>query len=116
MEASGFSSIDMATLLNSQSVGHDLQETPGHLAIVEQLDHAFSARFAHPLPQTAVLHQCQQVPGDVGHAGPVFHCPRVWKHDAMGIVDAVAFPEYGLTDLPLLRHFRDRKSTRLNSS
>src|ERR1017187_7330361 len=106
MAASEFSSINMAALLNSQSVGHDLQEAPGYLAIVEQLDHVFSARFAHAPPQTAVLHQRQQVPGDVGHAGQVFRRPRVWKHDAMGIVDPVAFPKYGLTVLPLLRHFR----------
>ena len=84
-------------LLNSQSVGHDLHETPGYLAIVEQLDHVFSARFAHPPPQTAVLHECQEVPGDVGHAGSVLRCPRVWKHDAMAIVDPVAFPEYRLS-------------------
>ena len=29
-----------------------------------------------------------------------------WKHDAMAIVDPVAFPEYRLGDLPLLGHFR----------
>src|ERR1017187_9250343 len=94
------------SLLNSQSVGHDLQETPGHLTIIEQLDHVFSARFAHPLPQTVVLHECQEVPGDVGHAGPVLGGPRVWKHDTMAIVDPVAFSEHRLADLPLLRYFR----------
>src|SRR5665213_2159029 len=116
MEASDFSSINMATsmvcraaststrtsspysLVNSQSVGHDLQEALGYLAIVEQLDHVFSARFAHSSPQSAVLHECKEVLGDVGHAGPVLRCPRVWKHDTMAIVDPVAFPEYRLTE------------------
>src|ERR1035441_10904535 len=116
MEASDFSSIKTATsmacgaaststrtsspysLLNSQPVGHDLQEAPGYLAIVEQLGHVFSACFAHPPPQTAVLHECQEVVGDVGHAGSVLRCPRAWKHDTMVIVDPVAFPEYRLTD------------------
>src|SRR5450759_2108586 len=124
MEASDFSSINMTTsmacgaastrtrtsspysLLNSQSVGHSLQETPGYLAMVEQLGHVFSARFAHPPPQTTVLHENQEVLGDVGHAGSVLHCPRVWKHDTMAIVDPVAFPEYRLTDLPLLCYLR----------
>src|ERR1035441_627609 len=101
MEAIHFSSIIMAPLLYSQSVGHDLQEAPGNLAIVEQLGHVFSARFTHPPPQTAVLHECQQVSGDVGHAGPVFRCPRVWKHDAIGTVDPMAFPEYRLADFSL---------------
>src|ERR1035441_5989345 len=116
MEASDFSSIKMATsmacgyfLLNSQSAGHDFQETPGYLAIVEQLAHPFSARFAHPPPQTAVLHECQEVLGDVGHAGSVLRCPRAWKHNTMTIVDPVAFPEYGLTDLPLLCYFRQER-------
>src|ERR1039458_9261925 len=90
----------------SQSVGHDLQETPGYLAIIEQLGHAFSARFAHPPPQTAVQHECQEVLGDVGHVGPILHCPRIWKHDPMAIVDPVAFPEYRFTDLPLLSNLR----------
>src|ERR1039457_2554610 len=113
MEASDFSSIKMATsmacgyfLLNSQSAGHDFQETPGYLTIVEQLNHVFSARFAHPPPQAAVLNECQEVLGDVGHAGPVLRCPRVCKHDTIAIVDPVAFPEYRLTDLPFLRYFR----------
>src|ERR1017187_9452046 len=122
MEASDFSSINMTTsmacgaastrtrtsspysLLNSESVGHSLQETPGYLAIVEQLGHVFSARFSHPPPQTTVLHECQEVLGDVGHAGSVLRCPGAWKHDTMAIVDPVAFPEYRLTDLPLLCH------------
>src|ERR1035437_1870595 len=94
------------SLLNSQSVGHGLQETPGYLTIIEQLDHVFSARFAHPPPQTAVLHESQEVRGDVRHAGSVLRCPRVWKHDAMAIVDPVAFPEYRLADLPLLCYLR----------
>src|ERR1035437_5121187 len=124
MEASGFSSINMVTsmargaaststrtsspysLMNSQPVRHGLQETPGDLAIVEQLDHVFSARFAHRPPQAAVLDECQEVLGDVGHAGPVLRCPRVWKHDTIAIVDPVAFPEYRITDLPFLRYFR----------
>src|ERR1017187_1391458 len=124
MEASDFSSINMATsmaykavsmrtrtsspysLLNSQSVGHDLQETPGYLAIIEQLGHVFSARFAHPPPQTAVLHESQEVRGDVRHAGSVLRGPRVWKHDAMAIVYPVALPEHRLTDLPLLGYVR----------
>src|SRR5579864_3731592 len=94
------------SLMNSQSVGHGLQETPGYLAIVEQLDHVFSARFTHSPPHTAVLHECQEVLGDVGHAGSVLHCPRVWKHNTMAVVDPVAFPEYRFTDLPLLCYFR----------
>src|ERR1035437_580872 len=124
MEASDFSSINMATsmvcraastststsspysLMNSQSVGHDLHETPGYLAIVEQFGHAFSARFAHPPPQTAVLHERQEVLGDVGHAGSVLRCPRVWKHDTMAVADPVVFPECRLADLPLLCYFR----------
>ena len=47
------------SLMNFQSVGHDLQKTPGYMAIVEQLDHVVSACFAHPPPETAVPHQCQ---------------------------------------------------------
>src|ERR1017187_6937329 len=110
MEASACSSISMPTsiagvrysLLNSDPVGHSLQETPGYLAIVEQLGPPFSARFAHSPPQTAVLHENQEALGDVGHAGSVLRCPRVWKHDTMAIVDPVAFPECRLTALPLL--------------
>src|ERR1035438_9743253 len=104
------------SLLNSQSIGHDLQKTPGHLAIIEQLDHVFSARFAHPLPQIAVLHECQEVPGDVGHAGPVLGGPRVWKHDTMAIVDPVAFSEHRLADLPLLRYFRQEWPSPLSNT
>src|SRR5450755_857265 len=90
--------------MNSQSVGHGLQETSGYLAIIEQLGHVLSPRFAHLPPQTAVLHECQEVFGDVGYACPVLCRPRIWKHDTMAIVDPVAFPEYRLTDLPLLCH------------
>jgi len=46
--------MSVATLLNSQSVGHYLHEPPGNLAIIEQPGHVRSARFAHPPPQTAV--------------------------------------------------------------
>src|SRR5579859_761570 len=95
-----------ATLIDSQSLGHGRQETPGYLTIIEQLGHAFSAGFAHLLTQIAALHECQEVLRDVRHAGPVFGGPWIWKHDSMGIVDPVTFPEYGLTDLPLLRYVR----------
>src|ERR1035438_5189273 len=75
MEARDFSSTDMATsmacrvrststhassrtfLVNSQSVGHDLHEAPGNLAIIKQLDHVFSPCFAHLPSQSTVLHE-----------------------------------------------------------
>src|ERR1017187_1175792 len=101
-----FSSITVATLLNSQSFGHDLHEAPGHLAIVEQLDYAFSACVAHALTQIAVPHERQKVFSDVGNAGTELRRSRAWKHDAMAVVDPVAFPEHRLSDLPLFSHFR----------
>ena len=82
-----------ATLLNPQSIGHNLHEAPGYLAIVEQLDYAFSACFAHALTQIAVPHEGQKVFSDVGHAGPELRRPWAWKHDAMAVVDPMAFPE-----------------------
>src|ERR1035438_9784107 len=101
MEARDFSSKDMATsmacrvrststhasshtfLVNSQSVGHYLHKAFGNLAVIEQLGHVFSPRFAHALPQCTVLHERQKVLGDVGHAGSVFSCARIFEHDSM---------------------------------
>src|ERR1035441_6040987 len=96
MEARDFSSKDMATsmacmvaqtstfassrtfLVNAQSVGHDLHEAPGNLAIIKQLDHVFSPCFAHLPSQSTVLHERQKVLGDVGHAGSVLRCARIF--------------------------------------
>jgi hypothetical protein len=86
-------SLSHHVLLNSQSVGHYLQETPSYLAIIEQLGNVLSARFAHATPETAVLHERKEVLGDVGHAGSVLCRPRAWKHDTVAIVDPMAFPE-----------------------
>src|ERR1700674_110630 len=94
------------SLLNTQSARHDLHKTPGYLAIIEQPGHVCTSGFAHPAPQTAILHEGHEVLGEVGHAGPELGCPRGWKHDAMAIVDPVALPEGRLRDLPLLRYFR----------
>ena len=87
------STVMEATLLNPQSIGHNLHEAPGYLAIVEQLDYAFSACFAHALTQIAVPHEGQKVFSDVGHAGPELRRPWAWKHDAIASMATTGLPQ-----------------------
>ena len=82
------------SLMNSQSSGYNLQETPSYLAIVKQLSNASSARFAHPPTETAVPHECLEVFSEVRHTGPVLGCPRVRKYNPLAIVDPMSFAEY----------------------